>query len=196
MQENIEKRMWAHILRFSKKYLVWIAVSIIGTLVYTFSDVYASDLLKLIIDMARKKNFNGINSYIIMGIAVLILGGAAKYSFRYATGKYGNYVMRDIRNATVEYVHHLPPDYTMKNKIGEILAKLSGDANVVQGFMANEFVNLIYLPIVFIGFAIYLIYLNWLLFLVSFIILPILIPLTKIVSKKTTKGIRKYRKMK
>lgn len=97
--------------------------------------------------MAVNKSIHGINTYILMGLIVFILGITSKYFFRYATSKYGNCVMRDIRIATVDYVNKLPSDYTMKNKIGEILAKLSGYANVVQNFMATEFINLIYMPI-------------------------------------------------
>ncbi|MCB2341496.1 ABC transporter ATP-binding protein [Clostridium estertheticum] len=190
MDKDNEKKMWVHILKFSKIYAFWIALSIFATLVLTYSNIFTSQLLKKIIDMAVSKNIHGIDTYILMGLIVFILGITSKYFFRYATGKYGNCVMRDIRSATVDYVNKLPPDYTMKNKIGEILAKLSGDANVVQNFMANEFINLIYMPIMLIGFGAYLTYLNWRLFLASSIILPILVPL----SVKLISPIKKYQR--
>jgi ABC-type multidrug transport system fused ATPase/permease subunit len=178
MNKKNEKKVWAYIIRFSRRYILWILVSIAAAIVNIYADIYASDLLKRVIDISIGSNFREAKTFIIIGIAVFVLGGISRYLFRFFTDKFGNYVIRDIRSATIDYLGKLPPDYTMKNSRGDILAKLSGDAGVVQNFISGYFIDLIYIPIMIVFFGIYLAYLNFTLFLASFIILPVLIPLS------------------
>jgi len=78
------------------------------------------------------------------------------------------------------------------NRSGEILSKMSTDADTVQSFMEDDFIKLIQLPFSFIFYITYLISLSPFLFLICFMTVPVLVPLGARFSVPFKSGSKKY----
>jgi ABC-type multidrug transport system fused ATPase/permease subunit len=180
------------ISNFSKKYILWILVAAIATLGCTFCDLVLADTLQTIID----NSLSGVGStfwgLFIKGCILLILTILTNYIMVYMTGYYSTNILKDIRNEAVEHLKKLPIGYFTNNKRGEVIAKLSADAESLQNFMEGSLVDLFYVPIMVLGFSIYMCSLNPKLFLACFISLPILLPINVITMKPIKARSKEY----
>ncbi|HYH03552.1 MAG TPA: ABC transporter ATP-binding protein [Bacillota bacterium] len=183
-----------HIWLFSKPYFGWILTGVLATMGSTACDLFIADILRQIIDFALAGNSTAIGKPLLMGGFLLIGGMVSNYLMVYCTGTYSINILKDIRRTTVEHLQKLPLVFTTKNKTGELLAKLSGDAEVVQNFLEGAFIDTLYVPVMLLGFASYMLQLDWRLFLACFWMLPILLPLSVMTMKPVKACSREYTK--
>ncbi len=73
-----------------------------------------------------------------------------------------------LRESSARHISQIPLSYMNSNRSGELLSKMSTDADSVQSFMEGDFIQLIQLPFTIVFYAIYLIWLNPILFLACF----------------------------
>jgi subfamily B ATP-binding cassette protein MsbA/ATP-binding cassette subfamily B protein AbcA/BmrA len=105
---------------------------------------------------------------------------------------FSNSVLRTIKDDSIKHVSKLPVSYLDHNKTGEIMSKLSNDANNIQGFLQQGINYTIIIPFMIIFYAIYLIQINPLLFVTSFITYPVLFSIGYRLSTKFKAGSKKY----
>jgi ATP-binding cassette, subfamily B, bacterial MsbA len=121
--------------------------------------------------------FSGSKTDALLKICFLVLiAFFAKNIFGYMQAYFLSYVeqgsMRDLRDRAYEHLHQLPMSYFKKERVGNLISRITNDVNIVQGSIAAAFLNLIREPlsiIVFLGIAISI---SWRLTLLAFIILP------------------------
>jgi ABC-type multidrug transport system fused ATPase/permease subunit len=85
--------------------------------------------------------------------------------------------------------------YFSNNKRGEIIAKLSADAESLQSFLESSLADIFYVPVMLLCFSIYMCFLNTKLFLICFISLPILLPLSIITMKPIKACSKEYMRL-
>ena len=56
-------------------------------------------------------------------------------------------VMRDVKRDSARHISQIPLSYMNSNRSGELLSKMSTDADSVQSFMEGDFIQLIQLPL-------------------------------------------------
>jgi ATP-binding cassette, subfamily B, bacterial MsbA len=121
--------------------------------------------------------FSGTKTDALLKIVILVLTAFFfKNIFGYLQAYFLSYVeqgtMRDLRNRAYEHLHELPMSYFKKERVGNLISRITNDVNIVQGSIAATFLNLIREPlsiIVFLGIAVSI---SWQLTLLAFIILP------------------------
>jgi ABC-type multidrug transport system fused ATPase/permease subunit len=180
------------IFNFSKKYLIHILIAAIATLGCTFCDLILANTLKVIID----NSISGIRTVFwflsIKGCIVLLLTILCNYIMVYMTGFYSTNILKDIKDSAVEHLVKLPVGYFSNNKRGDIIAKLSSDSENLQNFMEGSLSDVFYVPIMVLGFSVYMFYLNPKLFLACFLSLPILLPISIITMKPIKARSKEY----
>lgn len=80
--------------------------------------------------------------------------------------------IKDLRNRAYEHLHKLPMSFFKKERVGNLISRITNDVNTVQGSVSATFLNMIREPlsiIVFLGIALSI---SWQLTLLSFIVLP------------------------
>ncbi len=80
--------------------------------------------------------------------------------------------MKDMRDAAYKHLHKLPMSYFKKERVGNLISRITNDVNIVQASISAAFLNLIREPlsiIVFLGIAISI---SWQLTLLALVILP------------------------
>lgn len=138
---------------------------------------WINDIKESISDSFNTFVFSGSKTDALMKICLLVLiAFFAKNIFGYAQAYFLSFVeqgtMRDLRDRAYEHLHQLPMSYFKKERVGNLISRITNDVNIVQGSIAATFLNLIREPlsiIVFLGIAVSI---SWQLTLLAFVILP------------------------
>ncbi len=121
--------------------------------------------------------FSGDKLNALMKICILVLiAFLAKNMFGYMQAYFLAYVeqgtMKDLRDAAYRHLHELPMSYFKKERVGNLISRITNDVNVIQSSISAAFLNMIREPlsiIVFLGIAVSI---SWRLTLLALVILP------------------------
>src|SRR5690606_22499548 len=80
--------------------------------------------------------------------------------------------MKDLRNAAYTHLHELPMSYFKKERVGNLISRITNDVNIVQASISAAFLNLIREPLTIIVFLLIALSISWQLTLLAFVILP------------------------
>jgi ATP-binding cassette, subfamily B, bacterial MsbA len=138
---------------------------------------WINNLQESVTDTFNSFVFAGTKTDALLKICFLVLiAFFAKNIFGYLQAYFLAYVeqgsMRDLRDRAYSHLHQLPMSYFKKERIGNLISRITNDVNIVQGSIAAAFLNLIREPlsiIVFLGIAVSI---SWRLTLLAFVILP------------------------
>ncbi len=185
----------SRLLRYSGK-SSWILVFlIIATFVVTVADVlnpmfqqlaidefYFDDALKLRVDM---KSLTGVLlimfcAYLIRALSQLIQGRVA--------AKLAQNTVYHIRRDLFNKISKLPISYTDRHRHGDIMSRLTNDAENVSTAMSQSLTALFSGVLTLIGALIMMLHYSWIVTLVAIVTIPI----TILVSSTLAKFMRKY----
>ena len=185
----------SRLLRYSGK-SSWILIFlIIATFVVTLADVlnpmfqqlaidkfYFDDALKLRVDM---KSLTGVLlimfcAYLIRALSQLIQGRVA--------AKLAQNTVYHIRRDLFNKISKLPISYTDRHRHGDIMSRLTNDAENVSTAMSQSLTALFSGVLTLIGALCMMLYYSWIVTLVAIVTIPI----TILVSSTLAKFMRKY----
>lgn len=174
-------------LRYSFKYKwVMLAVIVMSTISSAMGAVPAWLSKYLIDDVLVNKNAR-MMVLVIIGIFVatitkVVTGYFASISSNYVTET----IKRDIKIDVYTHLQHLPMSYFKQNKLGDIMARLSGDSATLGriGFIIFDMFKE-FLTVIALTFRMFQV--DFILALISLVVLPLIISTVK----KYTKKIRK-----
>lgn len=190
--DKTEKKNLYNINKYAKKYLGWAVVACLATIALSLCEIFKANTLKNIINTAQQGDIRQVLFLLLQGVITIAVIVVLVFLSRYSAGRFSGRVLRDIKRDSAKHISDMPLEYMSHNRTGEILSKMSTDANNVYGFMEGDFVHLIQLPFTIVFYAIYLLWLNPLLFAACFITLPILVPLGASFATPFKKGSKKY----
>ncbi len=132
----------------------------------------------------------GIDDYIAVGdrsglamIALLYLGAIlmallASYAQLYATMWLGQKVQHDIRRQIFNHLQKLHVGYFDRNPVGRLVTRVTNDVNVLNEMFSSGVVTIIGDIFMLILIVSALLYYNWHLALITFVVLPLLVAAT------------------
>jgi len=123
--------------------------------------------------------FVGLISVIIRSISIYLSGLAGAVL--------ANRVVFSLRVDLYRKFLSLPLGYYHKIKIGEVLARATADIAVMQGLISQILIGFVQYPLTIIVFMAYLLFVNWRLTLIVFLIAPVLVGIVKFFGKKVEK---------
>ncbi|MFA6709057.1 MAG: ABC transporter transmembrane domain-containing protein, partial [Fusobacterium sp.] len=195
IKEKIEKvyksDSLAGFLKYSLKYKKWLAITVLLSIVSSALGTAPAWLSKYLIDDVLISK-NG-KMMLIVGIAIflttilkLISGYYAEITSTYLTEK----IRRDIKIDIFQYLEHLPISYFNKNKLGDIMARLSGDSSSLGriGFLMFDMLRE---GITVLAFLVRMFQVDFWLATISITIVPAMISVIKKYTKKLRKSGRK-----
>ena len=194
MKEKSNPKIFKNIIFYARRYFPWALVAVLATVSFSFLEVMKANILRAIVDLAQSGNVNGILPEFLKAVLIIICVMVCIFLSRYAAGRFSSSVNRDVKRDSARHISQIPLSYMNSNRSGELLSKMSTDADSVQSFMEGDFIQLIQLPFTIVFYAIYLIWLNPILFLACFATLPILIPLGASFAIPFRVGSKKYMK--
>lgn len=183
---NVIKRLW----HFVKPYSFLVLVTIVSSIVSALCNVWQINVVRVMIDSAVEGESNILISLVMEVCIITVIWVSSKYITRYAAGKYGNNAMFDIKKSFSTRMEKMSVSEVEKRHSGDIISRFTNDIQTIEGFIINDFVNLLYIPFLFLCAFSFMLLINWKLLVVSFCITPI----SAYLSNKLSSPIKKYSK--
>jgi ABC-type multidrug transport system fused ATPase/permease subunit len=183
---QVIKRLW----HFIKPYSFLVFVTIISSIVSAICNVWQINIVKKMVDGALGGESNKLIALVIEVGVITVIWVSSKYITRYAAGKYGNNAMLDIKKSFSSRLERMPVSEVEKRHSGDIISRFTNDIQTVEGFIINDFMNLIYIPFLFLCAFAFMFSANWKLLVVSFCITPA----SAYLFNRLSKPIKKYSK--
>lgn len=164
----IFKRMLLYVRKYKLLFFFYIMFSSAGTII----SIFFANLINRLIGSAINNNQSLITNYIIQAVLLTFVGTLVTYLSNYVYNKFKAGVMLDIRNNAVTHLQKLPLGFIESNHTGEIISRYTNDMKKLQNFIGNDMLNYLITFISFTVTSVYLIYINWKLYVVSLLIMP------------------------
>ncbi len=145
--------------------------------------MFSGYYIKFLTDSTLKGNLPPLVKTGLLILTMVTLGVLSKYWVGVSAGRFSFYIIRDIRNKITDQIERMKVSYLEARHSGQIVAKLTNDVNVIQGFLQNSFPPFLYNTLVFTLTFIYLSTLNWKLLLTAIASVPISMFLINLISK-------------
>jgi ABC-type multidrug transport system fused ATPase/permease subunit len=183
---DVIKRLWY----FVKPYSFLVFVTIVSSIVSALCNVWQINIVKKMVDGALGGESNKLISLVMEVGVITVIWVSSKYITRYAGGKYGNNALLDLKKSFSVTLEKMPVYELEKRHSGDIISRFTNDIQTVEGFIINDFMNLIYIPFLFVCAFGFMFSANWKLLVVSFCITPA----SAYLFNRLSKPIKKYSK--
>src|SRR6056297_23664 len=132
-------------------------------------------LFKFLIDDVLIAGNADILNYIAGGAILLyFLKGLFNYGQKYLISGLSQHVVVDMRKQLYSHLQKLSLSFFERQRTGDLMSRITNDVNVIQNSLINGLSNLVLQPIMIVEIVGFLLYIDWKLALVSFIIIPII----------------------
>jgi len=185
LSKNTDPGVYRRLLGEAKPYMPRVIAALFCMLVSSACSVVPPWMLKNIVDDVLIDKHMVILNYLVAGlILIYVLKAVASYGQQYLMNWVGQKVVMDLRARLYEHVQSMSLKYIYGKRVGELMSRITNDANILQNMVTSVFVDLIVQGVTFLGMLGFMIYLNWKLTLLTFIILPLVVLLLSRASKK------------
>ncbi len=188
---SFSNKSLATFLEYSLNHKVLLITSILLTFVASALSAVPAWLSKYLVDeVLIKKDVNMLVLVIGGLVGATILKGIITYMADVKSSYVTQTIKREIKQDIFKHLLYLPTSYYKRNKLGDIMARLSGDASTLGkiGFMIFDLMKELILALVLMA---RMFQVNILLSLVSLTVLPAVMGLIRKYTKKLRKSGRK-----
>lgn len=145
-------------------------------------------LMKQVVDeVLISKDFVMLHVLVFGLIFLFVCKAFFVYWQKYLMGWVGQKVVMDMRIAAYEHMQTLSLSYINDRRVGELLSRVTNDANMLQMTVTHVAVNIIIQGVSCLAMLGYCLYLNWKLMLYTLIMMPIVV----FVLKKASETLRR-----
>ena len=188
---NNEQSGWAIFKRLAsyvKEFKLGLIGAIIGMLGYAAVDATFVYSIQPLIDKGLTGKDPSILTFMpIFVILIVALRGVAAFLSSYGMAWVGSHIVMKLQRQLFEKLMALPISFFDKTNTGDLLSKITYDANQVSNAASNALVKIFREGATAIAFIGMMFYLSWQLSLVFFVIAPIVAVAVSIVSKRFRK---------
>lgn len=145
-------------------------------------------LMKNVVDgvLIRKEYFM-LNILVVSLVMLFVFKAIFSYGQKYLMGWVGQKVVMDMRIAAYAHLQTLSLKFINDKRVGELLSRVTNDANMLQMTVTNVAVELVMQGVSCVAMLSYCLYLNWRLMLYTLLILPLVV----IVLKRASETLRR-----
>ncbi|MEZ6189611.1 MAG: ABC transporter transmembrane domain-containing protein, partial [Planctomycetota bacterium] len=130
-------------------------------------------VLKLVLDGPIKEgDVDGILPYVLVFIGLVLGHGVLQFTQNVLMTLAGQRIMRTIRGDLFRRVLRLPPAFFDRTPTGKVLTRLTGDVENLNEFVSSGLVTVVADTVLLIGIVGSMLWLNWKLALISFVLVP------------------------
>ena len=188
---SFSNKSLATFLEYSLKHKTLLITSILLTFIASALSAVPAWLSKYLVDeVLIKKDVNMLVLVIGGLVAATLLKGVVTYMADIKSSYVTELIRREIKQDIFKHLLYLPTSYYKRNKLGDIMARLSGDASTLGkiGFMIFDLMKEFILALVLMA---RMFQVNFVLSLVSLTVLPAVMGLIRKYTKKLRKSGRK-----
>jgi ABC-type bacteriocin/lantibiotic exporter with double-glycine peptidase domain len=168
--------MFLEFTRFVKPYWAKESIILVLMILGSLGTLVSPYILKLIIDeIIPSKDFSYLIHILIFLVFINIFRIVLDFYSTYLYAWVSNHIILDIRLELFDRILHYPLTYLDKNKTGDITHRINEEVNVVQGMITGSLIRIIRNILTAIGLTVALCLLNYKLFILSILVIPLTI---------------------
>ncbi|MEK6405622.1 MAG: ABC transporter ATP-binding protein [Acidobacteriota bacterium] len=187
---NDYRRIFDYIFPYWRRLALVLGLSLVSTLV-GLAQPY---ITKLLIDEALlRRDKRALTMVAALMVVVTVLGFALNIASSYRYIAVSAAVLFDMRLAVYKHLQKLSPRFYTRTKLGEIVSRLNNDISEVQRVAADTLLAAISNFIFLVGSVTIMVWLNWKLFLLSILLIPVSVIALKHYRQKLTDRVREMR---
>jgi len=184
-------RLWSY-LRRQRGFLI---LAFILVIIASGLDLLGPYLLgKAIDDYILQNDLPGLARTIFLMIAIYLLGAAITWLQVYIMAATAQRTVRDIRNDLFARFQTLSLRYIDQRTHGELMSRLTNDVENVSNVLGDSVTQLISSVVRIIGVGIVMFLINVRLAVVSLVILPLMVAISRWIARHTRLGFRRQQK--
>jgi len=178
---------WGRVLRLFRPYWRRLAAIVLLALVATLIGLGTPLAMRAIVDVAiPQRNFQLLVLFAAVMIASPVLKGSINVWQNHMNNKISQSVTYDLRRAIYHNVQRQSMNFFTHTKIGDIIQRVVGDVQSVQGTVTGTMVSWVTQSVQIVISVLILLHLDWRLTLVALVALPLLILPARRVSHRRT----------
>lgn len=145
-------------------------------------------LMKNVVDgVLIRKEYVMLNLLVAGLVLLFVFKAVFTYGQKYLMGWAGQKVVMDLRVAAYAHLQTLSLKFINEKRVGELLSRVTNDANMLQMTVTNVLVDLVIQGVSCVAMIGYCLYLNWRLMLCTLLILPLVV----VVLKRSSETLRR-----
>lgn len=173
---------------YIKSYKVGLIFAIIGMIGYAAIDTLFIFYLQPFIDEGlSQENPNVLKMAPLFVICLFLARGVFNFVSTYSLSWFGSNIVKDIRQKLFNHLMHLPVSYHDQNSTGELISKVTYDAEQIQQATSKALVVLIREGATVCGLLFTMFYHSWRLSIIFLVIAPLIAIIVTLVSKRFRK---------
>ncbi len=174
-----EKKTWSSYIRlltYCRPYKVRLGTALICMILSAVFGIIPPWLIKNVVDnVLINKESSTLNLLAFGIVALYILKAVFGYGHMYLMTWVGQKVVIDIRLQLYDHTQRLSLAKLYSKRSGEFLSRITNDVATLQNILASVVVDFVVQGCTFIGIICFLLFINWKLTLVTFVVTPLAI---------------------
>lgn len=176
-----DAKIFYRLLSFSKKYRWQFFIGTFSAILLSLASVAKPILLQQIVNIYFKnKDKEGILYYSLLMVVFLIAEVLLQFVFIYKVNWLGQHIIKDIRVQLNNHMLQFKMSYFDNSSVGRLVTRLVSDTETIAQFFGQGLFMIISDLLKMFVVAIVMLWMNWRMALIAFIVLPVLIYATKI----------------
>ena len=189
-----DSRLMRRLIRYLAPYKLYVAVSIILLLFISVLQLAGPYLTKIAIDRyIATQDISGLSRIALIFLAILVVAFFLRYLQIYIMQFVGQRVMFDMRMELFSHLQEMSLSFFDKNPVGRLITRLTNDVEVLNEMLTSGMIAIFGDIFSLIGIVIVMLWLDFKLALVSFMVLPLLIYATILFRQKARESYRAIR---
>ncbi len=181
---TLDLNVFSRIMSYAKAYnLLFISTALFSILLAAVSALRPYLIMIAIDNYVKLKVSEGFLLFVILIVSLLVLEVLLQFSFIYLANLLGQNVIKDIRTKLFQHVLRFNMAYFNNSSVGTMVTRVVSDIETIAQFFSQGLFMIINDILKMLIIAIVMLFINWKLAFISFIVLPILIYATKVFQK-------------
>ena len=170
------KKLLAYIGRY-KASLVLVFICLV---ISSVGSVMSSYLLKPIInDYILPGDFTGLLKMLALLLGLFLLSGLCSYAYARIMVHISQQTVAQLRQDLFDKLQSLPLRYFDTHQSGDLMSRFTNDMDTVSEMINSSFASVVSCALTFIGIVAMMLYMNWLLTLITFAFLVLMLLVVK-----------------
>ncbi len=176
-----DAKIFIRLMGFAKKYQWQFVVGTLSAVLLSAVAVAKPILLNEIVNTYfENKDKRGILNFSLLMCGFLLTEVFLQFAFIYKVNWLGQHIIKDIRVQLQKHMLQFKMAYFDKSSVGKLVTRLVSDTETIAQFFGQGLFMIISDLLKMLVVAIVMVWMNWKLALIAFIVLPILIYATKL----------------
>ncbi len=194
LTKQIDPQIMRRLLSFFKPYTKYIVIVTIFSITISALVALRPLLTQIAIDdKIINKDFQGLQTIILIMVATLVFQGLIQYIMTYLTNWIGQKIIYDLRKKIFNHILTLDLKFFDKNPIGRIVTRVTSDVEVLFEVFSSGLVTVFGEIFLIICILCFMFTLDFKLALVTLSVIPLLIIATAVFRKKVRESYRRIR---